>query len=139
MKCVMQKYLSIYYLFDVNRVGSQNGSRNTNSLHTCNSDTTVTIDAPTSTVTWIRFGSLRLQLQCNVNRRALSLIITTESCRWNYLRNLDQFKSEINGQGVTYGCLRMYWLGKSHMHSNTCHLLTLYKKSLRTEFEFVEF
>lgn len=44
MKCVMHKYLSIYYLFDVNRVGSQNGSRNTNSLHTYNSDSTVTID-----------------------------------------------------------------------------------------------
>lgn len=51
MKCVMQKYLSIYYLFDLIRVGSQNGSRNTNSLHTYNSDSTVTIDAPTSTVT----------------------------------------------------------------------------------------
>lgn len=74
MKCVMQKYLSIYYLFDLIRVGSQNGSRNTNSLHTYNSDSTVTIDAPTSTVTWIRFGYLRLQLQCNMNRRNLSWI-----------------------------------------------------------------
>lgn len=139
MKCVMQKYLSIYYLFDVNRVGSQNGPRNTNSLHTYNSDSTVTIDSPTSTVTWIRFGSLRLQLQCNVNRRALSLIITAESCRWNYLRNLDQFKSEINGQGVMYGCLLMYWLGKSHMHSDKYRRLILYKKNFRTEFEFVVF
>lgn len=139
MKCVMQKYLSIYYLFDLNRVGSQNGSRNTNSLHTYNSDSTVTIDSPTSTVTWIRFGSHRLQLQCNMNRRNLSWIKYYRILSLELFKNLDQFKSEINGQGVIYSCLRMYWLGKSHMHSITCHLLTLYKKSLRTEFEFVVF